>query len=174
MKLSPSVKKVLTELWDEKMAAAINSLNSRIDGLQAATDALRSKIIESEAKLTTSIAAAKNEAITHAENKGNWARNDARSYAEQRAQWARNDARAHADNKANWARNDARAYTDQRLNSFRVSWSKHVVVGGRATVNIPCLGYNVQHGCPPGFRHHDFGYFEAGGGPRTSRWYSKI
>jgi len=49
----------------------------------------------------------------------------------------------------------------------------YVMSGGTVKVDVRCQGYNVRYGCPSGFSHQNFGYFEAGNGDRMYLWCSK-
>ncbi len=49
----------------------------------------------------------------------------------------------------------------------------YVMSGNKTRVNVYCMGQSVRNGCPKGFTHRNFGYFEAGGGERKYVWCTK-
>lgn len=81
-------------------------------------------------------------------------------------------------------REDWRLYVDDSEESggSTVNWNdmpsgsrcgNYVMSGGVTRSQTLCLGHNPRYSCPPGFSREDFGYFEAGGGPRQYNWCSK-
>ncbi|WP_318419556.1 hypothetical protein [Photobacterium leiognathi] len=49
----------------------------------------------------------------------------------------------------------------------------YVMSGGVTRSQTLCQGHNPRYSCPSGFSREDFGYFEAGNGPRQYNWCSK-
>ncbi|TLS88097.1 hypothetical protein [Photobacterium damselae] len=69
-----------------------------------------------------------------------------------------------------------------RENGEKIDWANmpsgtrcgnFVMSGGQTRALDLCQGHNPRYNCPPGFTRRDFGYFEAGGGPRQYNWCTK-